>query len=218
MPACNEEFNRNEHALEYLTNFLWCLENEKRLARNSCAAYRRDIEGFISWLNLARENALAIDNSHINQYLYARMAKGYKPSSNARLLVSLKAFYKHLLIKQVVFSDPCFSITQPKIVAKKTSIIEPQDVERLMLAPDVENAIGLRDRAMLEVLYSTGVSVSELISLRITLLDLKRASLKVESAKGQLRAVCLTEHCCHWLGLYLQEERKKRSKRLDLFE
>jgi len=213
MPVCDEEFNHNEHALEYLTDFLWCLENEKQLARSSCSAYKRDIEGFISWLNTARENVLAIDNRQINQYLYARMAKGYKPSSNARLLASLKAFYKHLLIKQVVFSDPCFSVIQPKVIAKNTSIIEVEDVERLMSAPDVENAIGLRDRAMLEVLYSTGVSVSELISLRLPLLDLKQATLKVASSKGELRRLFLTKESCHWLGLYLQEERKKRQKK-----
>jgi integrase/recombinase XerD len=213
MTSCDKEFNQNEHALGYLTDFLCCLENEKRLASSSCTAYKTDISGFISWLNLARENVLAIDNRHINQYLYARMANGYKPSSNARLLASLKAFYRYLLVKKLVFSDPCFSITQPKIVAKNSSIIVPQDVERLMLAPDVENAIGLRDRAMLEVLYSTGISVSELISLRIALLNLKQASLKVVSSKDELRVVFLTEQCCHWLGLYLKEERKKAQKK-----
>jgi len=213
MPAHDAKCNQNEHALEYLSDFLWCLENEKQLASSSCAAYKTDIIGFIGWLNLARESALAIDNRHINQYLYARMAKGYKPSSNARLLASLKAFYKHLLIKQLVFSDPCFSITQPKILAKNSSVIEPENVERLLLAPDIESAIGLRDRAMLEVLYSTGVSVSELISLRISLLDLKQASLKVASSKGELRVVFLTEQCCQWLGLYLKAEQKKAQKK-----
>jgi len=205
--------DQNEHALEYLRDFLCYLENEKQLARSSCSAYKADIAGFVSWLNLARENVLVIDNRHVNQYLYARLAKGYKPSSNARLLASLKGFYEYLLIKQLVVSDPCFSITQPKITVEHSSIIEPLDVERLMLVPDVESAIGLRDRAMLEVLYSTGVSVSELISLRIALLNLKQATLKVASSKGELRAVFLTEQCCYWLGLYLNEEQKKAQKK-----
>jgi len=202
-----KEFHDSTYALQLLLEFDLYLQQECDLVDNSCQAYRRDIKSFVVWLTIANIDLLKVDSGHINQYIYARMAKGYKPSSNARLLVSLKAFYRYLLVKEVILHDPCFAIAQPKVRLKTGGVLSVQEVECLMASPDVTSSIGLRDKAMLELLYSTGVSVSELISLRIGLLSLDKAVLKVQASHSQTRDVYLTSQCCYWLNLYLKNKR-----------
>src|SRR5262249_37614100 len=138
------------------------------LAAATLASYRRDLQQFSIWLQQKRGKAL-MDAAHSDllAYLAHRFAVGARPSSSARALSSLKRFYQYALRQGHVSVDPTLNVDGPKRSRALPKSLTEEEIERLLAAPSADDALGVRDKTMLELLYATGLRVSELVSLRL---------------------------------------------------
>ena len=132
-----------------------------------------------------------------------------RPRSTARLLSSLRRFYQYLLREQLITDDPTAQIESPKLGRPLPKSLTEEQVEKLLQAPDAETALGLRDRAMLETLYATGLRVSELVGLTLQQANLQAGVVKVIGKGDKERLVPLGEEAVEWLQRYLNEARAK---------
>jgi integrase/recombinase XerD len=181
---------------------LWLADG---LARNTLAGYRSDLQLFAAWLARYGGTLTSADEPQINAYLahlHGR-AGGMKVASQRRLMASLKRLYQWLLDQGRVHSDPLRNIEKPKPVQRFPKTLAEQQVTHLLEAPDVATALGLRDRAMLELLYATGLRVSELIGLRLFELSLNDNVVRVLGKGAKERLVPLGEAAAEWLAQYL---------------
>ena len=142
-------------------------------------------------------------------YLAECVHRGARPRSTARLLSSLRRFYQYLLREGMITDDPTAQIESPKLGRPLPKSLTEEQVEKLLQAPDAETALGLRDRAMLETLYATGLRVSELVGLTLQQANLQAGVVKVIGKGDKERLVPLGEEAVEWLQRYLNEERSK---------
>ena len=180
---------------------------EDGLSRNTLEAYRRDLRLFAEWL--ARERAATLASAaeaDLAAYLAHRYSAraGIKASSQARLLSSLKRFFRFALQRNVRSVDPSAGIDAPKPSPRFPKTLSEDDVEALLAAPLTGTPAGLRDRAMLEVLYATGLRVSELVGLPTAGLDLDTGVVRVMGKGSKERLVPLGEEAIGWLEKYLR--------------
>lgn len=179
------------------------------LSANTLAAYRRDLEQFGDWLNAEHRvgSLLQADGGLIAAYLAHRFRLKAKASSSARLLSALRRFYHHQLQQGCLQDDPTLLIDAPKLVRPLPVSLSEQAVENLLQAPDVDDTLGLRDKAMLETLYATGLRVSELICLTLDQLRLDMGLVQIIGKGNKERVVPLGEEALHWLQAYLGRSR-----------
>ena len=178
---------------------------ERGLAAATLAAYRGDLTRFSRWLSsrgLGLENARRLD---VLDFL-AEHAH-WPPRTTARRLSALRRFYQHLEREGRIAGNPCDRIDAPRLGRPLPGTLTEQDVERLLAAPDVDTVLGVRDRAMLEVLYATGLRVSELVGLRSEQVDLRQGVLRVVGKGGRERLVPLGEQAVDWLERFLERGR-----------
>ncbi|MEE3157664.1 MAG: site-specific tyrosine recombinase XerD, partial [Pseudomonadota bacterium] len=140
-------------------------------------------------------------------YLGWRLAAGYQARSSARMLSCVRSFYRYLLRQQLISEDPTRDVAMPKLGRPLPKSLSEADVERLLAAPDTEDSLGLRDRCMLEVLYATGLRVSELVGLRLDQLNLRQGVVRVTGKGSKERLVPLGEEAMSWLEQYLHSAR-----------
>ncbi|MDQ3494530.1 MAG: site-specific tyrosine recombinase XerD [Pseudomonadota bacterium] len=140
-------------------------------------------------------------------YLAWRTRQGYAPRSNARLLSALRAFYAHRLRRGARVDDPTALLDPPKLPRPLPKALAEGEIEALLAAPDVSTPLGLRDRAMLELMYGAGLRVSELVGLPSTAVNLRQGVLRVTGKGGRERLVPLGEEAQHWLQRYLAQAR-----------
>jgi integrase/recombinase XerD len=183
---------------------------EEGLSDLTLAAYRRDLRGFARWLDAQRhkalEDALQMD---IEAYLAHHFAQKTKPRSAARYLSTLKRFYRWLVRENRIGLDPTLNLDSPKLPRPLPKSLSEADVERLLATSDLHTSRDLRDRAMLETLYATGLRVSELVSLKFLGLNLDAGVVRVTGKGGKERLVPLGEEAILWLNRYLKEARPK---------
>jgi integrase/recombinase XerD len=191
------------------TERLWA---EQGLARPTLHSYRRDLEGLARWLVTRGGSLKGCGRADLFDYLAERVALGYSARSNARLLSALRALYAQLLRRQAIEVDPTALLASPKLGRPLPKALSESQVEALLAAPDVDTAFGLRDRAMLELMYGAGLRVSELVGLTGTQLNLRQGVLRVLGKAGKERLVPLGEEALHWLQAYLQQARPALSK------
>ena len=195
----------DENIIDRFCDRLWL---EDGLAQNTLSAYRRDLAAFAEWLKKARSLGLTeAASSDIDAYLAHRFASHAKPRTAARYTASLRRFYRFLTREGLVSADPTQFLDTPKLPRPLPKVLSETDVNTLLAAPNVETPAGLRDRAMLETLYATGLRVSELVGLKLLNLDMNAAVLRVTGKGGKDRLVPLGEEAQHWLALYLKESR-----------
>ena len=152
-------------SVELIDSFIDNIWLEKGLSKNTLEAYRLDISSFSNWL---KSNSLEkVDRILLLDYLAFRLKEGYSSRSTARSLSSLRAFYAFLLSKSIIEDNPTAKIESPKLGHSLPKILTEEQIKKLINAPDIKKPVGLRDRAMLEVLYACGLRISELISLEI---------------------------------------------------
>lgn len=181
---------------------------ERGLSGNTLAAYRRDLAAFARWLEEQRGAALTgCASADVQAYLACLLEQRRSPRSVARLLSSLRGFYRYLLREGRIDSDPTLHLDSPQIGRPLPATLSEADVERLLAAPDTGEAIGMRDRCMLEVLYACGLRVSELVGLRLSALGLNQGVLRVLGKGGKERLVPLGEEALLWLQRYLAAAR-----------
>ncbi|MFA7268022.1 MAG: site-specific tyrosine recombinase XerD [Sterolibacterium sp.] len=194
--------------LDQFCDNLWL---EDGLAKNTLSAYRSDLAQFAGWL--AENDTALIDvvAQHIKDYLahlYLRPAgQQPKPASQRRLHAALRRFYRFLLAQGKIAQDPLINIEQPPMPQRFPHTLSEADVEKLLAAPDVARPVGLRDRAMLELLYACGLRVSELTGLKMFEVSLDDGVLRVRGKGDKVRLVPLGEFAVEWLSRYQQEAR-----------
>jgi len=191
---------------ELLERFLDALWLEAGLSRNTLSAYRSDLEALSAWLKAPPATAT---REQLQAYLAACVHRGARPRSTARLLSSLRRFYQYLLREGLITDDPTAQIESPKLGRPLPKSLTEEQVEKLLQAPDAETALGLRDRAMLETLYATGLRVSELVGLTLQQANLQAGVVKVIGKGDKERLVPLGEEAIEWLQRYLNEARAK---------
>ena len=190
-------------------SFLSALRLEKGLSENTIKAYSNDCQDFNKWLfSNKKYRAVAATEADIENYLKHLRVINLSNSSINRKLSSLKHFFNYLSKTKLLKSNPVMNISGPKnskVLPKSLSII---DVNSLIEAPDCSNFIGLRDRAMIELMYATGVRISELINLEYSNIDLNRSLIKVMGKGGKERMIPFGDDALTWLINYIEFRRK----------
>jgi integrase/recombinase XerD len=191
-------------AIDEFCDALWL---EDGLARNTLESYRRDLRQFAAWLD--GKSLLDAGPMDLQSYFAYRYRRRTRASSAARLLSSLKRFYRHALRRGRIAADPTLDIASPKLPRGLPKSLTEEHVEQLLAAPDVAVPLGLRDRAMLETLYATGLRVSELVTLRTGQVSEDMGVVRVVGKGAKERLVPLGEEALHWLKRYLSEARPR---------
>jgi integrase/recombinase XerD len=190
-----------------LERFLDALWMERGLSENTLAAYRRDLEGLGRWL-WGRELTLAgAARDDLIAYLQERSEQGAKPRTSARLRSTLRRFYRYLVREKQREDDPSARIDAPRLGRPLPDTLTEAEVESLLAAPQVDTPLGLRDRAMLEVLYATGLRVSELVGLGLSQVSLTQGLVRVMGKGSKERLVPLGEEAMAWIERYLAHSR-----------
>jgi integrase/recombinase XerD len=191
--------------LDAFCDALWL---EDGLAANTLAAYRRDLRLFADWLEAKRGlGLLEVQRADLLEYLAVKHAARTKASSAGRLLSTLKRFYRYQLREGRLAADPTLNIDAPRLPRSLPKSLTEQDVEALLAAPDIGTALGLRDRAMLELLYATGLRVSELVTLTVAQIAPAAGVVRVLGKGSKERLVPMGEIALEWLDRYLAESR-----------
>jgi len=188
--------------------FLEALWVEDGLSDNSVSAYRTDLKLFSRWLDAKRKKSLlSCSGADISAYLARRIAEGISNRSSARFLSSLKRFYLYAIREAWLVDNPVAGIAMPVLGQKLPAVLSEQEVEGLLQAPDVLTAIGYRDRAMLEVLYASGLRVSELVSLKLSEINFRQGLVRITGKGDKDRLVPLGEEALGWLDSFIHQWR-----------
>jgi integrase/recombinase XerD len=194
----------SQHLIDRFVDAVWI---EDGLASNTLAAYRRDLELLADWL--ARESGRAIDGcreSDLLGYAAARHAGSRATSANRRLTV-FKRFFRFALREHLVQADPTLKLLTARQPLRVPKTLSEAQVESLLCAPDVQTTLGLRDRAMLELMYASGLRVSELVTLKSVHVSPSDTVLRVTGKGAKERLVPFGEEAHAWLGRYLAQAR-----------
>ena len=195
----------SEQQLEAFIDAIWM---ERGLSENTLNAYRADLFGFAKWLFAqSRQDLIHASRSQILDYLTDRVSQGSKSRSTARLLSSIKRYYQYCVREQFLKEDPSDRIDAPKLGRSLPKFLSEAEVEALLDAPDLNDPLGVRDRTMLELLYATGLRVSELINLTIDQINLRQGVVRVLGKGNKERLVPLGEEALFWLDKYLNDAR-----------
>ena len=205
-PAEPGAFESEQAEIERFTDALWM---ERGLSRNTLDAYRNDLAGFARWLLSQRRTLCTAQRTDLLDYLSARVVAGARPRSTARLLSALRRFYRYQVREGRLTEDPSVRIDAPRIGRPLPDSLSEQEVDLLLDAPEVDDTLGLRDRAMLELLYACGLRVSELVGLLPDQLGLAQGVVRVTGKGSKERLVPLGEAAVAWLQRYLAESRPR---------
>jgi len=190
-----------------IERFLDKLWMERGLSENTLAAYRNDLNGFALWLTGRQRSLSAARRQDLLDYLAERVGAGVRPRTTARLLSSLRRFYRHLIREGRLTDDPSARIDTPRIGRPLPDSLSETEVEVLLTAPDAGEPLGLRDRAMLELLYACGLRVSELVNVSIEQVNLTQGVVRLVGKGNKERLVPLGEEAAEWLRRYIREGR-----------
>ena len=195
----------NEQGL--ILQFIDHLWMENGLSENTLSAYRNDLANFAAWLidnHLSLPDAKTID---IQTFLAHRFENGQKRRSDARLLSTLKRFYAYLVRENHSLEDPTLLLEAPKPEHHLPVVLSETQIEQLLETPDTSTDLGLRDRAMIELLYATGLRVTELISLQLSQISIEPGVIRVIGKGDKERLVPVGEIALEWLTSYLKSSR-----------
>ena len=190
-----------------IDTFLDALWLERGASDHTLAAYRHDLEAWVMRLEEVGGSLLTPGDAALPAWLDERRKAGYRLRSNARLLSSLRSFYRWALAESRTDRDPLADVRLPRVRPNLPDTLEEAEVERLLAAPDLSTDLGLRDRAMLEVLYGCGLRVSELVGLTVEAVNLRQGVVRVRGKGDKDRLVPLGEEAVHWLSRYLRTAR-----------
>ena len=194
----------------YLAAYERYLENEKHASANSVASYMRDLRQFASYANERQLNVQDVSQSNVSTYLDYLAGQGKSAATVSRSLASLKGFFTYLVREAEIDQNPALNIATVKAEKKLPQVLTGKEVERLLAQPKCSDMKGYRDKAMLELLYATGIRVTELISLNLTDVNLAGSFIRCES-KGKERIIPLYPAAVDALAVYMQNIRPCRS-------
>ncbi len=188
-----------QQMIEKFIDHLWM---ENGLSDNTLSAYRNDLAGFSLWLDEKNSSLIKVDTGMLQDFLAYNYSIHQKRRSVARLLSTLRRFYLYLFRENLISEDPTHLLESPKGDRTLPLSLNEQQVDDLLSAPDVSDDLGLRDRAMLEVLYATGLRVSELINLQTTQISMQQGVIRVIGKGNKERLVPVGEVALDWLAKY----------------
>jgi integrase/recombinase XerD len=201
--------NKKDHLLR---SFLDSLYIEKGLSKNTVSSYKNDISSFSSWCDKEHLDRLKITDLNLNNYISTLFSIGLKSSSINRKISSIKHFYLFLLKKKVIKNSPADEINTPKQEKYLPTSMSEDEVESLLGSPKSSIKIERRDKAMIEILYATGMRISELVNLKLTDIDFNRSVLKVFGKGSKERLVPYGEKAAEALRIYLEDRKTLDSK------
>ncbi|MGK0499718.1 MAG: integrase/recombinase XerD [Oceanicoccus sp.] len=191
-----------------IDNYLDAIWMEKGLSPNTLSSYRRDLLLFNRWLQQnAGPSLLKVQAATIQSYLAFCLQQKKSQRTTARLLSCLRGFYQYHLRESLLSIDPSQNIASPKLPLPLPKSLSEEEVESLLAAPDVELPLELRDRAMLELLYASGLRVTELVTLRLGQVNMSQGVVRVMGKGSKERLVPTGEEALFWLRRYLEQAR-----------
>lgn len=194
----------DQSVIEAFLDTLWV---EHGLSDNTLTAYRNDLLGLSRWLSRPAVCITEVRRDHLLDYLSYRVRQGGTPRTTARLLSSIRRFYRYLAGRGMIQKDPSAQIEFPKLGRSLPGTLAEEEVERLLVAPDVSKAHGMRDRAMLELLYASGLRVSELIGLTLGQVNLNHGVIRVMGKGSKERLIPFGEQASEWIGRFMNDAR-----------
>ncbi len=201
------------NAIDQFLDAIWL---EKGLSENTLSSYRRDLEQFERWLRGKGVDLLRVSKGDLLEWLGELAQRGQSVRSSARMLSCLRGFYRYLLRENLVAIDPTLNIDSPRLGRPLPKSLSEEDVDALLAQPDTSIALELRDKAMLELLYATGLRVSELVSLSLHQLNIHQGVVKVMGKGSKERLVPMGEEALHWLQQYLTHGRRELARSGDV--
>ena len=200
-------FRKDQHIVAFLNSLII----EKGLSKNTIQSYESDIYQLYQWnLSTNKKRITELKKIDTSQYISYLFNQNLKSSSVNRKISSLKTFFNFLLKKKLISANPFADQIMPKKPISLPKSISEDDVVKLLDAPKVDSLIGLRDRAMLELLYASGVRISELVNIKFSDLDLDRNIIKVFGKGSKERLVPFGEDAAQWISAYIDERKKNK--------
>ncbi|RRC98684.1 site-specific tyrosine recombinase XerD [Amphritea balenae] len=193
--------------LELIQQYLDMLWLEKGLSKNTLSSYRRDLSLYACWLNERNTTLFNSQRTDLLAYLNWRVKERVKASSTSRMLSCLRGFFRYLLRENQISEDPTLQVESPKRGRPLPKTLTEIEVEALLRAPDLAQPIDFRDRAMLELLYSSGLRVTELVSLQLSQINLRQGVIRVMGKGDKERLVPLGDEAADWLVRYVKQVR-----------
>jgi integrase/recombinase XerD len=190
-----------------INHFIDTIWAHKGLATLTLSAYQQDLKQFSSWLIVANKKLKLAENIDIQSFLAFRFERGLSSRSSARMLSTLKQYYCHLVRSGDRTDNPSALISTPKIQHLLPNTLTEKNVNSLLCAPDIDSSFGLRDRCMLEVMYSSGLRVSELVSLVVNQINVNLGLVRLTGKGNKERVIPVGEEALHWIALYLKQAR-----------
>ena len=187
---------------DFVKEFLTYLQVEKGLARHSLESYKRDLNRLQNWANKSSKQVSELTRADLRKWIASLSREGLAPTSIARAVSATRGFYKFLMLDGHIKNHPAEDLDTPQRFAYLPKFLTEDEINRLLAAPDITTEEGIRDRAVLEIMYATGLRVSELVNLKTADVDLL-AGLVVCYGKGnKQRRVPLGKSAIHWLQQY----------------
>lgn len=190
-----------------IQTFLDAVWMERGLSQHTLAAYGSDLRSVSSWLSKRGSSLSEARRDELLAYLAERVQQGFRPRSAARLLSSLRRFYQYMVRESRLLEDPSALIDSPRLSRNLPDTLTEADVEALLQAPRTEDPLGLRDRAMVELLYACGLRVSELVLLRMDQINVRSGVVQVSGKGGKERLVPMGEESIAWIERYVTQAR-----------
>jgi integrase/recombinase XerD len=209
----------NERAEHHIHEYLAHLTVERNLSPRTVESYRRDLLQFTAWLGEQSIDLEEVERATLRNYLGSRRDQGLSARSSARALSALRGFFRFLVGTQALTADPTADLRSPSLWQTVPHALNSDEIEALLTAPDTTTTLGLRDRAMLETLYATGLRVSELVGLTVERVRLDPGFVRVIGKGRKERLVPLGESAISWVDDYLHNARPElnRNRLSELF-
>lgn len=196
----------SEQSIDRFLDAAWM---ERGLSKNTLSAYRTDLMALARWVAQQGRPITAAERSDVLGFIAERVEGGARPRSSARQLSSFRRFFRWLVRERGTGDDPTAQISMPKIGRPLPKSLSEEQVESLLDAPDTKEALGHRDRTMLEVLYATGLRVTELVSLRLGQVNLNQGVVRITGKGGRERLIPLGEESLEWLQQFIAGPREE---------
>lgn len=199
----------SDNSIEYQLIDQYCnnISFKKGLSKNTTLAYKSDLKIFLIWLDDCKKKFSNIDRIEINNYLAYRLDNGTSLSTIQRIITCIKSFYSFLFENNIIENNPAQLIENPKKRRKLPTIITENEVMKLLESPDVKTNKGLRDKCILELLYSSGLRISELLNIKINEISKEKKFLKIKGKGNKERLVPIGSSAMNLLIVYLDTYR-----------